>query len=362
VQEDNNKEALFGRGLIGASRKKSLDPFDTPEDERGPCEVSFKLGATQEKAFLMDGELEKVCMCMCVCVCVCVYVCWYFRYMRFSSLSLCFSSHVLPFKSHTHTHTHTCIQEFAAALHLDASSEALDLSVADATDPLMGGMCHKHPLPLPHTLVKKLKTETDRMFCERFAGEKGGREGTRLGMQPFLREVVGRFKEISTHTDTDTDTQGEGEGEDEKDTHTHTQTQPRPKTLVLYSAHDTVLSPLLGALDVMKEHCYWPPYASRVIFELWSPPNTPTHTHTQNKKGEEEDVVRILYNGAVVSKRSVHCPGYEGVADGGGGGGGGEDETLLPLGCLEAYVEGISSHTHTQKGKKGEKQKTSACE
>ena len=69
VQEDNNKEALFGRGLIGASRKKSLDPFDTPEDERGPCEVSFKLGATQEKAFLMDGELEKVCVCVCVCVC-----------------------------------------------------------------------------------------------------------------------------------------------------------------------------------------------------------------------------------------------------------------------------------------------------
>ena len=293
---------------------------------------------------------------MCVCVCVCVSMISRLTQILFGSSPLCSSFPPTQSVTHTHTHTHTPLQEFATALHLDASSDALDLSVADATDPLMGGMCHKHPLPLPHTLVKKLKTETDRMFCERFAGEKGGREGTRLGMQPFLREVVGRFKEISSHTDT------EGEGEGETDTSTQTQT-PTPKKLVLYSAHDTVLSPLLGALDVMKEHCYWPPYASRVIFELWSPPNTQTqtHTHTQEKEEEEEeeDVVRILYNGAVVSRRSVHCPGYEGGADGGGGD---EDETLLPLGCLEAYVEGISSHTHTQKGKEGEKKKKSACE
>jgi len=263
VQEDNNKEPLFGRGLIGASRPRNVDPFQSPADERGSCEAAFSLAARQEKTFLMDADLEQA---------------------FFEQLNL------------------------APA----AEAEARHLSVADATDPLMGMACHKHPLPVHRSLVRSLKEETDRMFCERFAGAEGGREGTRLGMQPFLKEVLGRFQE-------------------------HGSTKLK---LALYSAHDTVLSPLLGALDVLDKHCYWPPYASRVVFEMWGPPAV---GKVEGGEGEEkeEDAVRILYNGEVVSRRSLHCPTYKAkggkevvVAVG--------EETLLPLGCLQEYIEGMS--------------------
>jgi len=133
-----------------------------------------------------------------------------------------------------------------------------------------------------------------------------------LGMQPFLKEVLGRFQE-------------------------HGSTKLK---LALYSAHDTVLSPLLGALDVLDKHCYWPPYASRVVFEMWGPPAV---GKVEGGEGEEkeEDAVRILYNGEMVSRRSLHCPTYKAkggkevvVAVG--------EETLLPLGCLQEYIEGMS--------------------
>jgi len=264
VQEDNNKEPLFGRGLIGASRPRNVDPFQSPADERGSCEAAFSLAARQEKAFLMDADLEQA---------------------FFEQLNL------------------------APA----AEAEARHLSVADATDPLMGMACHKHPLPVHRSLVRSLKEETDRMFCERFAGSEGGREGTRLGMQPFLKEVLGRFQEHGT----------------------------TKLKLALYSAHDTVLSPLLGALDVLDKHCYWPPYASRVVFEMWGPPAAGKVEEGAEEKEEEEDAVRILYNGEVVSRRSLHCPTYKAnggkeviVAAG--------EETLLPLGCLQEYIEGMS--------------------
>jgi hypothetical protein len=132
-------------------------------------------------------------------------------------------------------------------------------------------------------------------------------------MQPFLKEVLGRFQEHGT----------------------------TKLKLALYSAHDTVLSPLLGALDVLDKHCYWPPYASRVVFEMWGPPAAGKVEEGSEEEEKEEDAVRILYNGEVVSRRSLHCPTYKAkggkevvVAKG--------EETLLPLGCLQEYIEGMS--------------------
>ena len=43
--------------------------------------------------------------------------------------------------------------------------------------------------------------------------------------------------------------------------------------LTLLSGHDTVVAQLLAALDATgeSERCGWPPYASRVVFEVWAP-------------------------------------------------------------------------------------------
>ena len=40
--------------------------------------------------------------------------------------------------------------------------------------------------------------------------------------------------------------------------------------LSVFSGHDTVIAPILAALGVYNGNlCVWPPYASRIVFELW---------------------------------------------------------------------------------------------
>ena len=40
--------------------------------------------------------------------------------------------------------------------------------------------------------------------------------------------------------------------------------------LTVFSGHDTVIAPVLASLGVYTEElCVWPPYASRIVFELW---------------------------------------------------------------------------------------------
>jgi hypothetical protein len=266
VQEENGREPMFGLGLVGASRPRSVDPFEAPLNERGPCPLAFHLGARQEAAFEHDPVVD---------------------------------------------------EQFYAELGLGpvgaagAKQEAgpMDMSVADQADPLMGMHCHAMALPVTLTTAARLKAEADRLFCDRFTGEDGGREGTRLGMQPFLAEVVGRFKQRAA-----------------------VDGAAGPK-LALYSAHDTVIAPLVAALDGYDDAdgCQgrWPPYASRVVMELWE-----VAGGGGEGKGSSHHVVRLLYNGQVISDRAKHCPGYVlgGLQEG-------LDSTLLPLDCFERYVD-----------------------
>ena len=40
--------------------------------------------------------------------------------------------------------------------------------------------------------------------------------------------------------------------------------------LTVFSGHDTVIAPVLAALGAYTDElCVWPPYASRIVFELW---------------------------------------------------------------------------------------------
>lgn len=40
--------------------------------------------------------------------------------------------------------------------------------------------------------------------------------------------------------------------------------------LHIFSAHDSTISPLLGSLKMPDDHYNWPPYASNIIWELWT--------------------------------------------------------------------------------------------
>ncbi|KAJ1941123.1 hypothetical protein EC988_006845 [Linderina pennispora] len=55
----------------------------------------------------------------------------------------------------------------------------------------------------------------------------------------------------------------------------------------LYSAHDSTVATILGALKASNADMLWPPYASNTLFELW-------------KKNDGNHVVRIIYNGRIL--------------------------------------------------------------
>lgn len=278
---------MFGNGLIGASRPRSVDPFEAPANERGPCPLAFHLGARQEAAFEHDAGIDE---------------------QFYSELGLA------PLDAGAEASAEERARREAERKAGGGGVHPTEMSVADQADPLMGMHCHGKQLPVSVGTAARLKGEADRLFCERFTGEDGGKEGVRLGMQPFLTEVLERFKRAAASG-------AEGAGE-------------RWPKLALYSAHDTVIAPLVAGLDGYDagDGCEgrWPPYASRVVMELWE-----VEGGAAGAGGEGRHLLRFLYNGKAISDRARHCPGYEPaeMAE--------LDATLLPLGCFERFVDNL---------------------
>ena len=97
------------------------------------------------------------------------------------------------------------------------------------------------------------------------------------------------------------------------------------RKLVVFSGHDTVILPLLVLLGVHDDK--WPPYASRVVFELWRNANGP-------KSPNEDEVFstfqnyyfKILYNGKPLTSSVKICQGKI------------VDDNLCPIGEFLKYV------------------------
>ncbi|KAF9384989.1 hypothetical protein CPB97_005211 [Podila verticillata] len=90
------------------------------------------------------------------------------------------------------------------------------------------------------------------------------REFLRLGMGPLAKDILDNFVTASRRT-------------------------PQFK---LYSGHDTTIAPLLGLLE--STDMRWPPYASNLIFELWTAPSG-------------ERFVRIFQNGNLMKTTTNWC-------------------------------------------------------
>ena len=79
--------------------------------------------------------------------------------------------------------------------------------------------------------------------------------------------------------------------------------------MVLFSGHDTVLSPLLSMLGIHDWR--WPPYASRLVFELWQDisgaKDQPTDSTILSKFGNY--FIRVLYNGEDLTSKVKFCEG-----------------------------------------------------
>ena len=84
--------------------------------------------------------------------------------------------------------------------------------------------------------------------------------------------------------------------------------------------HDTVIAPVLAGLGVYTGGlCTWPPYASRIVFELLAAVN--------DEEEHERGFVRIIYNGKDLTKEIKTCKG----------------EAPCPLEALESAVASLYS-------------------
>ncbi|KAG0025824.1 hypothetical protein BGZ82_009818 [Podila clonocystis] len=100
------------------------------------------------------------------------------------------------------------------------------------------------------------------------------REYLRLGMGPLAKDIVDNFVTATQRTTV---------------FRRSSSTVPQFK---LYSGHDTTIAPLLGLLE--SADMRWPPYASNLIFELWTAPSG-------------ERFVRIFHNGNVMQTTTKWC-------------------------------------------------------
>ena len=79
--------------------------------------------------------------------------------------------------------------------------------------------------------------------------------------------------------------------------------------LVLFSGHDTVISPLLSTLGIHDWR--WPPYASRLVFELWNDRDGIQYSAAESKLFSKFDnyFIRVLYNGEDLTSKVKFCEG-----------------------------------------------------
>ena len=172
-----------------------------------------------------------------------------------------------------------------AAIHRDTGgyatmdglfSSSRAMGTTHIAEILYAHACHGKRLPCSSrgcvnaSLAASFWAAADRYYCDRYAGTRGGLRSSRLAMQPLLLDILGRLERSAA--------------------------SPSRDRISLYSGHDTVIAPLLAALGVLAAPvaCAWPPYASHVVFELWTGPSAPPH-------------VRLLYNGAPLTAHVTGC-------------------------------------------------------
>lgn len=165
------------------------------------------------------------------------------------------------------------MQKYAQILR--TSRSALP-SVVFLTDAILTRYCHNHPLPcgpggcVSQEMVAEGIDFASWALAENYTGIAD------MVTHPMLIHMARRMIEKA-------------------------QRKSSPK-FVLYSGHDSTLTPLMLNLGV-HSHEEWSPYASRVIFELWR------DQRTDNTKARylERYYFRVLVNGKVVTSKMKFC-------------------------------------------------------
>lgn len=148
-------------------------------------------------------------------------------------------------------------------------------TITDIADQVHSRICHSLSLPCTNeggcmqaSMALSVAAEANRMYCEKYQGAHGGKTASVLSMHPFLSEI---FKVLQSNADGSSRVR-----------------------LAVYVGHDTVIAPILAALGYPV--CGWPPYASRITFELW-----------QKDKHLRPSHIRILFNGRPITASIAGC-------------------------------------------------------
>jgi hypothetical protein len=147
-------------------------------------------------------------------------------------------------------------------------------SITDVSDQVHARICHSLSLPcndqgqcMSSALALSVSAEANRLYCEKYHGPHGGKTAALLSMYPFLSEILQVLQDNANG------------GSNVR--------------LAVFVGHDTVIAPILSSLGVSE--CGWPPYASRIAFELWEKrPGVPSH-------------IRILFNGNPITQSVPGC-------------------------------------------------------
>lgn len=203
-----------------------------------------------------------------------------------------------------------------------------DRFVTDLADASIPHLCHNEELPcssqgagcMTEDLLGQLMGQADRAFCDRYTGSKGGAEATKLSIYPFLNEIVTNLQAQAAAFDGTPDaestngssggTQGKkklstSSGGDERRFPTEKELKESQRVkMSIFSGHDTVIAPVLAGLGAYNgKDCVWPPYASRIAFELWRPKLIPASGTLR----PSDWYVRVVFNGKEITSLIPSC-------------------------------------------------------
>ena len=191
------------------------------------------------------------------------------------------------------------------------------MMTTDITDSSYPRECHHLPFPcasdgsncMNRDMFFVAMNDANRQFCDRYTGQNGGMNATRLSIYPFMKEIRNAlFTSV---------------------------TGDHKVKLSIFSGHDTVIAPVLAALGVYQQRdlCVWPPYASRIVFEVYVKNRTPLQTVHDEADARKHVMLRVLYNGEDVTRDITACA----VAMKG------SSLPLCPLGIFEDQINSLIS-------------------
>lgn len=150
--------------------------------------------------------------------------------------------------------------------------------LAVTIDIFMTHVCHQMALPcnernkcVDQSFIKKIWNVLDSDGTKFKSQSKSYVKFAHLVLHPLLSEILKRMKDNILLKDS--------------------------QKFVLYSGHDITLSPLAVVLGLHSDG-KWPPYASRIVFELY------TKVHGKNPS---QGYIRVLYNGKDRTKHLTFC-------------------------------------------------------